>query len=81
MHRTKRESSSDLGLILRAKDIDQLLEHMNDSEEGSEESREVLDEIIRRAALYTELTNKVTALEAKLKTRTVVVAPDSPRGQ
>lgn len=57
MHRTKRESSSALGPIMKAKSVDELISSLLETEDGSEESTEALDELIRRAALYTEMVN------------------------
>lgn len=81
LHQTPRESSSELGRSLAAKTIDDILDMFYESEVGSPEAQEAMDELIRRAALYTELKAEVAELKDKLKTRTVVVAPDSPRGQ
>lgn len=81
MHRTKRESSSDLGPILAAKNIDDLLAYLNASPEGSVEAQEATDELIRRAALYTELKAENTILKASKGYRQVMLAPESNREQ
>lgn len=54
LRRIRRESSSSLAPILSAKSVDDLLDLFMSTENGSEESTEALDEIIRRAVLYTE---------------------------
>lgn len=81
MHQTKRESSSELGPILAAKNIDDLLEAFYDSSEGSEMALEALDELIRRAALYSELKAENELLRASKGYRQVMLAPDSQRAQ
>ncbi len=55
----KRESSSPLAPALKAKSVDDLLDMFFDSKNGSEEARESLDELIRRACLWTELQDKI----------------------
>lgn len=81
MHRTKRESSSELGPILAAKNIDDLLDYLNASPEGSVEAQEATDELVRRAALYTELKAENAILKASKGYRQVMLAPDSQRAQ
>lgn len=83
LHQTRRESSSELGPIMRAKSVDELISSLLDSEDGSEESTEALDELIRRAALYTEIQtiqDKVYGTKAP-QYRQVMLAPDSQRAQ
>lgn len=84
MHQTKRESSSPLGPIMKAKSVNDLIDSLINTEDGSEESLEALDELIRRAALHDEVVAKNIILEGLLRaktSRTVMVAPTSERAQ
>lgn len=81
LRRIKRESTSSLAPILTAKSVDDLLELFMSTENGTEEATEALDEIIRRAVLYTEARDRgaqlVKQYQEKGHTGKIVVqAPD-----
>ena len=81
LHQTRRESSSELGRSLAAKTIDDVLDMFYESSEGSSEALEAMDELIRRAALYSELKADNELLKASKGYRQVMLAPDSQRAQ
>ena len=54
LRRIKRESTSPLAPIMQAKSVDDLIDMFMSPGSSSEESTEALDEVIRRAVLYTE---------------------------
>ncbi len=59
MEGIKRKSSSPLAPTLAASSMDQLIDWLLNKEDGSEESMGALDEILRRAALWTEAQEKI----------------------
>jgi hypothetical protein len=59
MEGIKRKSSSPLAPTLAAKSVDELVDWLINKDFESEESREAMNEIIRRAALWTEAQEKI----------------------